>query len=524
MKTSPSISCLTSSTLLLLPFFSPTASGQQPSNNETTTTTLRLLVHNHPPMVEYVQKFNDNYESTNPNISINLTVVDPSDLDSMTQESIDNGTVDIIDIFGFANEVTRNMKNNIKPSASSTSWPDEADMPLWQNLVREGQLLDLTDQPFVSNYYKSAIEDAGSYKGQVYAVNLGLVSYSGMYVNRNLLASLELDMPQTFDEVVAACEKATSNGSEGMIVGGKDNWPIWVGTYGILGSIWSNPEEFVKDLWTGGAGWNDTNGLEFLRKVQTYSNSMLVENTTKALSSPEAATWFAMGNTLFLPSGSWDAALIDAANPQFNWTYVPFPGSDDKDANQYLYGKYDQGWAIASESPNINEALAYLSAFSDPTNYYEFINAVGFMPTQPINGTMTSQIGKDVMPFMNDEKFRVGFEQYWVKPPEVGAWAEADKAASWFQPFGEWDDYIALANQAQNDLELGIIGNNEVEDDDESTGAAMEEENSSSSGNVTVDSSTGGGKATSSGYVLTMYYPLLSSASLLLFHLSLLIE
>lgn len=482
-------------------------------------------------MVEYVQRFNNNYESKNPDISINVTVVNPSDLDSMTQESLNNGTVDIIGIFGFANEVTRYMKNNIKPSsASSSSWPDETNMPLWQTLVREGQLLNLTDQPFISNYYKSAIEDAGSYKGQVYAVNLGIVSYSGMYVNKNLLASLELDMPQTFDEVVVACSKATANGSEGMIVGGKDNWPIWVGSYGILGSIWSNPEGLVKDLWTGSARWNDTNGLEFLRKVQTFSNSMLVENTTKALSSSEAATWFAKGNTLFLPGGSWDASLIDAANPQFNWMYVPFPGSDDKDEDQYLFGKYDQGWAIASNSPNKDEALAYVSAFSDPNNYYEFINAVGFMPTQPINGTMTSQIGKDIMPYMNDGKFRVGFEQYWVKPPEVGPWAEAEKAASWFAPFGEWDDYVALANQAQYDLELGLFGNNEVEDDGESTDDAAVGENSTGTGTVeAVDSSTTTGSGgvespTSSGYALTIYYPLLSSASLFFYYLSLLIE
>jgi hypothetical protein len=29
-------------------------------------------------------------------------------------------------------------------------------------------------------------------------------------------------------------------------------------------------------------------------------------------------------------------------------------------------------------------------------------------------------------------------------------------AASWFQPFNEWDDAVALANQSQADLEAGL--------------------------------------------------------------------
>jgi hypothetical protein len=85
-------------------------------------------------------------------------------------------------------------------------------------------------------------------------------------------------------------------------------------------------------------------------------------------------------------------AGLEDAEPGFEWTYIPFPGSDNAEDNQYLFGKYDQGWAIAANTPNPAGALAYLAAFSEPDNYHEFVNAVGFLPTQPTATLDTSSV------------------------------------------------------------------------------------------------------------------------------------
>jgi raffinose/stachyose/melibiose transport system substrate-binding protein len=162
---------------------------------------------------------------------------------------------------------------------------------------------------------------------------------------------------------------------------------------------------------------------------------------------------FAAGDVAMMPTGVWQAPALEDAEPAFSWTYMPFPGSDNAEDNQYLFGKYDQGWAIAADTPNQEAALNYLSMFSEPDNYQEFVNAVGFIPTQP-TATLDTQLGQEVAPYL--ENYRVGFEQYWVAPTGVGQWANGSQAAQWFQPFGEWDDAAALANQAQEDLQAGL--------------------------------------------------------------------
>jgi raffinose/stachyose/melibiose transport system substrate-binding protein len=154
------------------------------------------------------------------------------------------------------------------------------------------------------------------------------------------------------------------------------------------------------------------------------------------------------------PGGTWYASAIEAAAPAFQWGYIAWPGSDNVDENKYLFGKYDQGWAIAAKTPNKDAATLYLSEFSDPANYQAFANAVGFIPTQP-NATLDTQIGKEVAPYLAN--FRVGYEQYWVAPKGAGQWA--NPYASYFKPFNQWDDAQALADQAQADLQSGLDAN-----------------------------------------------------------------
>jgi raffinose/stachyose/melibiose transport system substrate-binding protein len=160
---------------------------------------------------------------------------------------------------------------------------------------------------------------------------------------------------------------------------------------------------------------------------------------------------FASGEVAMLPGGSWMASAIDTSEPVFEWGYIPFPGSDNAEDNQYLFGKYDQGWSIAEKSPNRDAALTYLTEFSAPDNYDAFANAVGFIPTQPTS-KLTTTIGEEVAPYLDN--FRVGYEQYWVAPKGAGEFA--NPFANYFEPFGTYDDPQALADKVQSDLQAGL--------------------------------------------------------------------
>jgi raffinose/stachyose/melibiose transport system substrate-binding protein len=410
---------------------------QAPAADEKVT--LRVLVHQNPPMVEYMEAFNQKFQEKYPNVTVDMSVVNANDLSTVTQTRLTANDVDVVDMFGFANAARPYMKN--------------ADPPNWQTLIDAGYLLDLSDQPFLANYYPASIEDAGTYDGKVYQINGGTVSYSGIYYNKDLFAQNNVDVPTTWSELVAACETFAAADIPCMTAGGKDGWPIFVGAYGLIGSIYPDQAALVEGLWDGSIKWDDAKSMEMWEKMKVYSQDMM-EAGASGIAGDAAPGRFASGAVAMFSGGTWYAAAIEEAEPAFEWGYIPFPGSDNAEGNKYLFGKYDQGWAIAAKSPNTETALLYLSEFSDPVSYQEWVNAVGFFPTQP-GATLDTQIGQEVAPYL--ENFKVGYEQYWVAPKGAGQYA--NPYASYYKPFGEFDDPQELANKVQADLQSGLDAN-----------------------------------------------------------------
>ncbi len=401
--------------------------------------TLRVLIHQNPPMVDFMNSFDEKFQAKYPNITVDLAVVNANDLSTTTQTRLTANDVDVVDMFGFANAAQPYMKNVTPPN--------------WQALIDAGLLMDITGQDFVNNYDPSAIKDAGTYNGKVYEINLGRVVYSGIYYNKDMFAQYNVKVPTTWNELVTACQTFKKNNIPCMTAGGKDGWPIFVGAYGLIGAEYPDQAALVQGLWTGTIKWNDATSLDMWTKMQIYARDMMEEGAS-GIAGDAAPGRFASGAVAMFPGGSWYAPAIDTAQPAFKWGYIPFPGSDNADNNKYMFGKYDQGWVIAANTPNKDAALLYLKEFSDPANYQAFVDAVGFIPTQP-GATLHTQIGTELAPYLAN--FRVGYEQYFVAPKGAGQWA--NPWASYFKPFGQWDDPKKIADQAQSDLQAGLDAN-----------------------------------------------------------------
>jgi raffinose/stachyose/melibiose transport system substrate-binding protein len=399
--------------------------------------TIRVLIHQNPPFVDFMNAFNEKFQAANPGVTVDMSVVNANDLGTATQTRLTANDVDVIDIFSFSNAVQPYM-SNVNP-------------PGWQSLIDAGLLMDITDQPFVQNYDPASVADAGTYNGKVYEINLGRVGFSGIYYNKDLFAANNVAAPTTWSELVSACATFTAANVSCMTAGGKDGWPIFVGAYGLLGATYPDQAALVQGLWDGSIKWTDQKSVDMLAKAQIYDRDMM-ESGAAGLAGDAAPGRFASGQVAMFPGGTWYGPAIAALEPAFQWGYIPFPGSDTVADNQYMFGKYDQGWAIAENSPNKDAAIAYLAAFSDPATYQEFVTAVGVIPTQP-TAKLDTAIGAELAPYL--ENFRVGFELYWVAPKGAGQFA-SPMQNNMFKPFGTFDDPQAAAAQAQADLQSGL--------------------------------------------------------------------
>jgi raffinose/stachyose/melibiose transport system substrate-binding protein len=406
--------------------------------------TLRVLIHQNPAFTDYMDTFNADFEAANPGVTVDMTVVAPADMPTSIQTRLSAADVDVID---YCVAPCAGFTNGIQPYMSGIEAP-----PTWQQLIEAGLIMDITDEPFVQNFDEATIQDATTFNDSVYAINMGRSAFSGMFTNTDLLAEVGVEIPTTWSELVAACQTITDAGYACMTQGGGDVWPIFVGSYGIIGAEFPDQAALSEGLWSGEIKWNEGKALELMEKLQVYAQDMLEQGVT-GLSHDEATARYAAGDVAFLPTGTWQGANLEGFEPDFSWTYVPVPGTDDPADNQYLFGKYDLSFMIAEDTPNPDVAKAYLAALADPDNYQAFVDATGFLPTQP-TATLNSTVGDAVAPLLGN--YRTAFEQIWVAPTGAGQWANAWQGAAWFTPFNEWDDAKALADQAQADLEAGL--------------------------------------------------------------------
>jgi raffinose/stachyose/melibiose transport system substrate-binding protein len=399
--------------------------------------TLRVLIHQNPAGVEFIENFNDEFTAANPGVEVDLTIVEAGDIATTNQTRLTAKDIDVttISVTGFANPVQDYMTG--------------ADTPYWQQLIEAGLLMDLSGQPYVSNYDEPAVA-ASSFNDGVYAVSLGRTTYSGMFVNLDLLAEVGVDVPTTFDELVSACDAVTDAGKKCMVVGGQDGWPVFVGTYGLLGALYPDQQGLVEGLWTGDNKWNDAQGLELFEKYATFASMLDAESA--GLTGDAASSRYVAGDVAFGPMGGWNAGTIDSA--EFEWTYIPFPGSDNAADNQTLFGKIDMSLAVAADTPVADLAHAYLAAFSEPDNYEAFANATGYIPTQP-TAVLDSTLGQSIAPILQAGNFQIGYEQWFVGPKGAGQWANGANGAQWLYD-GSFGDPVEAANQAQADLESGF--------------------------------------------------------------------
>ncbi len=399
-------------------------------------TTLRVLVHQNPPFTAFMEQFNTQFTANHPGVEVDMSVVAPNDLGTTTQTRLAANDVDVVDMFAFSNAVQPYMTG--------------ATPPIWQTLADAGSLLDLTDQPFVANYDPAATAAAGTYNGKVYEINLGRVGFSGLYLNKDLFAAHNVAVPTTWSELVAACATFKAADVPCIAAGGQDGWPIFVTGYGIVGNAFPDAAAYVQGLWDGSIKFNDPASLAMWEQLRVLAQDMIEPGAT-GVTADGAPGRFATGDVAMLSGFTWLAPAIEAAQPAFEWQFIPFPGSDDATQNNQIFGKYDQGWTINANTPNKDAALAYLAEFSDPANYQAFVTAVGVIPTQP-TATLDTQLGQQINPFLPN--FKIGYELDWVAP--TGAGQYAFPYASFFTPFGTFTTAQEAGDAAQADLQSGL--------------------------------------------------------------------
>lgn len=414
------------------------ANGENVSgtNDEHDPVTLKIITWSNAGSVEAINALSSKFMDKYPWITVELTDVDTNQYPNLQSTRIQANDVDIISLNGssFLRE--------------KVDWaPSEA--PIWQQLIDNGVLVDLTDMPWISNWSSGA--DYCTYKDRVWAVTTGANATSGIFYNKAMFAEHGWKVPETWAEFETLCADIKAAGIAPMTVGGADVWPYLMIAHPIMASLGIDYEEYTKQLWSGEASANDAVSMKALERMDFFNQNL--EPGFMGISYAEVIGRFVNGKAAMLPDGSWQSVEIVKADENFEFGYFPLPGDEP---GTKLEGKFDLMFAVNANSSHTEEALLWMEMLSDKANYTEFVNTTGFIPTMEgieIKNAFVSEL----LPYT--ENMQKNWECIWRVPQGVGQYAESSdlycgqylKSAG-----GEVETVKELADLTEKDLRDAI--------------------------------------------------------------------
>ena len=138
------------------------------------------------------------------------------------------------------------------------------------------------------------------------------------YYNKKMFADAGItDMPKTWDEFVAICEKLKAKGFTPLITAGASD--VWATSFGYWVNV-VNPEvedwnpNFNADLKSGKAKWNNPAITDALQRWQDLNKKGYFDKGSMSYSYSQAAAEFQKGRAAMMMDGSWVASTLDKGN------------------------------------------------------------------------------------------------------------------------------------------------------------------------------------------------------------------
>lgn len=410
-------------------------SGSTDSGGAGEQVTLRVLHWINEPVNKYMEDvFIPQFEEKYTNVKIEYTTV-PSDstYDQLMQTRMNANDADVVAY-----------KSSFV--GAPQEWSPGASDPLWKQWADAGLLADLTGEDFIANYNPVDVENAMTYNGKVYGANMGKVSFTGLFYNKDIFAQYDLAVPTTWDEFMVVLNTLKDNGVTPIGFAGKEVWPVNLAVQGLQATIHKDQLAYIKGLWTGDSKFTDPAAIEVLEKAQIMMN--YAQNGFMGTDYGTLPSLFAAGQVAMAADGTWNAPTFEGLNPDLNFGYFPIPGSSNAADNGNLAGKYDMTWMVVEKSSNKDWALKFLEEISSRDNYTAFVNAAGFLPTQDV--TVDSAFINEITPYLGE--FVLAWDQLAINRENVGQYADGSSPhAEFLKPAGPIESPQELADLSQKD-------------------------------------------------------------------------
>ncbi len=210
--------------------------------------------------------------------------------------------------------------------------------------------------------------------------------YAGlMYYNTDLFAEYGLDIPETYDDLLAAMDTFIDAGVTPLATEGAETATqhIW---YELALSQLSD-RQWINDyqLFENDVDWSGTELTYATDTFNEWVEAGYIPSDAAGLNSEEMITAFLSGDYPIMISGSWWFNRVNT-DSSFDWTVTRFPGSD------YQLGATGKLWVVPEAAQNKDAAYAFLDILLTDESVQGNIASTGGLAYNPPEGAIEDEM------------------------------------------------------------------------------------------------------------------------------------
>jgi len=230
------------------------------------------------------------------------------------------------------------------------------------NLFDRGYLSPLSDLPGLREHFDPTVRAAwATDDGTPYAVPFTATSH-GIYYNQEMFRELDLEVPQTWEELLSVAQALQEAEVIPFANGTKAEWTAAETIFMNLAPSFIGGREGRMGYLAGDRCFNDEDMVSVFRAVEDLAPFFPGDH--ELLGYIDSLQLFAQGKAAMWLSGSWDIPYFEEADPAFPWSVfaVPPPAEQPGCVTFHL----DVGIGLNAASGHKEEASEFLTWMTRP--------------------------------------------------------------------------------------------------------------------------------------------------------------
>ncbi len=231
-----------------------------------------------------------------------------------------------------------------------------------RDFAAAGQLTDLTEL-WEANQDRFALSEAGAractHEGKIYCIPYTYDTGWQIYYNPQILEANGIDVPQTYEEFLAALETLKSAGVIPISLGAIDGWPAehWYMAFLVQRCGVATIYQAIE---MSGASFTDECFVQAAADLQSLAEGGYLSAGATGDDYGTSQAVFLSGQAAFFQTGSWFASGWEQTRPTFDVGIMPFPRFSDAAFPDDVTGAVTHVFAVPTGAKNPEAAMEVL--------------------------------------------------------------------------------------------------------------------------------------------------------------------